>query len=69
MYTMNVPKLLWSVAIMIATYLINRTPSRIIGAKSPCELLFGENKFFVPPNSTCFVRDHGPLIGKFDPRA
>ena len=40
--------------------------------KSPCELLFGENKFVVPPKlfgSTCFVRDHRPSTGKLDPRA
>ena len=57
---------------MTATYLINRTSSRILGMKSPCELLFGENKFLVPPKlfgSTCFVRDHRPSIGKLDPRA
>jgi hypothetical protein len=27
MYTMNVPKFLWSEAVLIAIYLINRTPS------------------------------------------
>ena len=40
--------------------------------KSPCELLFGENKFVVPPKlfrSTCFVHDHRLSIGKLDPRA
>jgi transposase InsO family protein len=72
MYTMNVPKFLWSEAIMTATYLINRTPSRILGMKSPCEMVFGENKFVVPLKlfgSTFFVRDHRPSIGKLDPRA
>src|SRR5664279_2577170 len=72
MYTMNVPKFLWSEAVMTATYLINRTSSRVLGMKSPSELLFGENKFLVPPKlfgSTCFVRDHRPSIGKLDPRA
>ena len=72
MFTMNVPKFLWSEAVMTATYLINRTPSRILGMKSPCELLLGENKFVVPPKlfgSTCFVRDHRPSVGKLDPRA
>ena len=72
MFTTNVPKFLWSEAVMIATYLINRTPSRILGMKSPCELLFGENKFVVPPKlfgCTCFVRDHRPDVGKLDPKA
>ena len=72
MFTMNVPKFLWSDAVLTATYLINRTPSRILGMKSPCELMFGETKFVVPPKlfgSTCFVRDHRPSVGKLDPRA
>jgi hypothetical protein len=57
---------------MTATYLINRMPSRVIGMKSPCEMLLGENKFLVAPKvfgCTCFVRDHRPLVGKLDPRA
>jgi hypothetical protein len=57
---------------MTATYLINRIPSRILGMKYPCELIFGENKFVVPPKlfgSICFVWDHRPSIGKLDPRA
>ena len=49
MFTMNVPKFLWSEAVMMATFLINRTPSRVICMKSPCELVFTEDKFLVPP--------------------
>ena len=72
MFTMNVPKFLWSEAVMMATFLINRTPSRVTGMKSPCELVFTENKFPVPPKvfgCTCFVRDHRPSVNKLDPRA
>jgi hypothetical protein len=72
MYIMNVPKFLWSEEVMTNTYLINRTPSRILGIKSPCEMVFGENKFVVPPKlfgSTCFVQDHRPSIRKLDSRA
>jgi hypothetical protein len=72
MYTMNVPKFLWSEAIMTAIYLINRTPSRVLGMKTPYEMLFGKNNFVVPPKvfgCTCFVRDHRPSVGKLDPRA
>lgn len=72
MFTMNVPKFLWSEAVLTATYLINRTPSRVLGMKTPCEVLLGENKFVVPPKvfgCTCFVRDHRPSVGKLDPRA
>ena len=72
MYTMNVPKFLWSEAVMTATYLINRTPSRILGMKAPYEMVFGCNEFIVPPKvfgCVCFVRDHRPSVGKLDPRA
>ena len=31
MYTMNVPKFLWSEAVMTAVYLSNCTPSRLLG--------------------------------------
>jgi hypothetical protein len=71
-FTMNVPKFMWGEAIMMATFLINRTPSRVAGMKSPCELIFIENKFPVPPKvfgCTCFVRDHRPSVNKLDPRA
>jgi transposase InsO family protein len=72
MVTMNVPKFLWSEAVMTTVYLINRTPSRLLGWKTPYEILRGVNEFIVPPNvfgCTCFVRDHMPSVGKLDPRA
>ena len=72
MFTMNVPKFLWSEAVMTATYLINRMPSKILGMQSPCQLLLNNNDFVVPPKlfgCTCFVRDHRPSVGKLDHRA
>ena len=39
MYTMNVPKFLWSEAVVTATHLINCMPSRILGMKTPCECM------------------------------
>lgn len=72
MYTMNVPKFLWSEAVMTATFLINHMSSRILNMKSPCELLLGENKLVIPPKvfgCTCFVRNHRPSVTKLDPRA
>jgi hypothetical protein len=72
MSTMNVPKILWSEAVLTATYLINRIPSRVIGMKTPYEMLFGKNEFIVPLKvfgCTCFVRDHRPSVGKLDPCA
>lgn len=72
MFTMNVPKFLWSEAVLTAAYPINRTPSKILEMKTPLEVLLGENKFIVLPKvfgCTCFVRDHRPQVGKLDPRA
>ena len=72
MFQMNVPKYLWSEAVLTAAYLINRMPSRILGMKSPAELLLGQWEFKVPPKvfgCVCFVRDHRPSVGKLDPRA
>jgi hypothetical protein len=45
----KVPSGAWSEAVMTATFLINRTSSRILNIKSPCELLLGNNMFVVPP--------------------
>jgi hypothetical protein len=39
MFQMNVPKYMWSEAMMTTAYLINRMPSRILGMKSPAKLL------------------------------
>jgi len=72
MFTMNVPKFLWSEAVLTATYLINRTPSRVLEMKTPYEMIFGRNEFVLPLKvfgCTCFVRDHIPSVGKLDPRA
>jgi transposase InsO family protein len=41
MFTMNVPKFLWSEAVLTATYLINHTPSRVLSMKTSCEMLWG----------------------------
>lgn len=49
MFQMNVPKSLWSEAVMTSAYLINRMPSRILGMKSPADLLFGKGEFKIPP--------------------
>jgi transposase InsO family protein len=49
MFTMNVPKFLWSEAVMNATYLINRMPPRVLGMKTPYEMIYGKNEFIVPP--------------------
>jgi hypothetical protein len=71
MFQMNVPKYLWSEAVMTAAYLINCMPSRILGMKSPAELLLGQQEFKLPPRvfgCVCFVTDHRPSVGKLDPQ-
>jgi hypothetical protein len=72
MLQMNLSKYLWSEAVMIAAYLINRMSLRILGMKSPTELLLGRREFKVPPKvfgCVCFVRDHRPSVEKLDPHA
>jgi hypothetical protein len=49
MFQMNVPKYLWSEAVLTAMCLINRMPSRILRMKSPVELLLGQREFKLPP--------------------
>jgi len=41
MFTMNVPKFNWGDVVLIATYLINRMPLRVMYFKSLVELLQG----------------------------
>jgi hypothetical protein len=70
MFQMNVPKYLWGEVVMISVYLINRSPSRVLGMRSPAELLLGQREFKIPPRvfgCVCFVHDHRPLVGKLDP--
>jgi IS30 family transposase len=71
MLSMNVPKFLWSEAVMTAAYLMNRVPTRMLGYKTPIEYLVGETKYVVPPKvfgCVCFVKDYRPSIGKLDPK-
>jgi hypothetical protein len=70
MFQMNVPKYLWSEAVMTTAYLINRMSSRTLGMKSLAELLLGQREFKLPPKvfgCVCFVRDHRPSMRKIDP--
>jgi hypothetical protein len=72
MFQMNVLKYLWSEAVMTVAYLINRMPPRVLGMRSPAELLLKQREFKVPPRvfgCVCFVHDHRPSVGKLDPQA
>ena len=66
MMAMNVPKFLWSEAVMTAAYLMNRMPSRVLGYKTPIECLTGRTTYVVPPKvfgCVCFVKDYRPSVG------
>jgi hypothetical protein len=64
--SMNVPKYLWGQAVLTATYLINRLPSRVLDWKSPIEMLKDKNGDVLPLKifgCVCFVQDNGPNMG------
>jgi Reverse transcriptase (RNA-dependent DNA polymerase) len=72
MMSMNVPKYLWGQAVLTATYLINRMPSRVLNWKSPIEMLKGKNEDVLPLKTfgyVCFVQDNRPNVEKLDPKA
>ena len=70
MFHMHVPRRFWSDAVVMACYLINRTPTRILHDKSPFEVL---NK--TKPSldhlrvfgCVCFVHVSGDTRNKLDP--
>lgn len=76
-FTTKVSKSFWGEAVLHATYLVNRLPSKVLGFKTPLQSL--ENQF---PNSklfgkmplkvfgsVVFVHDHDPTKSKLEPRA
>ncbi|KAM2573952.1 hypothetical protein TB2_005960 [Malus domestica] len=72
MLQMNVPKRFWSQSVMTAAYLINRLPSRVLGFKSPIEIVKNRKvdlshlKVF---GCICFVHVQPLHRDKLDPRA
>jgi Reverse transcriptase (RNA-dependent DNA polymerase)/Integrase core domain/gag-polypeptide of LTR copia-type/GAG-pre-integrase domain len=70
LFSANMPKEYWAVAVRTACYLINRLPSRILGFKSPLEKLYDRKigishiKVF---GCICYV--HAQEGNKLDPRA
>ena len=71
------PKSYWGEAILTATYLINRIPSRVLDNKSPVEVLKSFYPHFRTSNGltprvfgcTAIVHVHGQHRDKLDPRA
>ena len=77
MFSTSVPKYLWGEAILTATYLINRMPTKILKFQTPLEQL---KRCFPPSRLTydlplkvfgciAFVHIHGHNKGKLDSRA
>ncbi|KAL8118242.1 hypothetical protein AgCh_015962, partial [Apium graveolens] len=77
LFQSNVPKKFWGEAILTATYLINRMPSRVLNFRSPIQMFQG-----LYPNShlmsqipfklfgcTAFVHVHSQFRSKLDARA
>ena len=77
MFTMNVPKYLWGDAILTATYLINRLPSRPINFETPLSILTKTYLQVSTSNTlplktfgyTTFFHIHDHNRNKLDPRA
>lgn len=73
----NVPKHYWGEAVLIATHLINRLPTKVLNFKSPIDTLttffptFTASNNLVPRifGSVAFVHVHSTQRGKLDPRA
>ena len=76
-FTTKVPKYLWGEAILTATYLINRMPTRILNFKTPLQVFTNCNPIFRLSSTlplkifgcTTFVHIHDHNRGKLDPRA
>lgn len=73
--TMHLPKSFWGDAVLTATYLINRLPSRVLDYLTPLARLSTMATIHtssLPPRifgCVCFVHVHAPLRDKLDPRA
>ncbi|GFZ18408.1 hypothetical protein Acr_27g0001470 [Actinidia rufa] len=70
---MRVPKYFWHMAVLTATYLINRTPSRVLQGKAPLHVLQPASTLFsiIPRvfGCTCFVQNWSPTRTKLDDKA
>jgi hypothetical protein len=74
MLDMHFPKSYWGDALLTATYLINRMPSRVLDFQTPLEVLSPplSTEIGVSPKNfgcVCFVYIHGLARSKLDPRS
>jgi Integrase core domain/GAG-pre-integrase domain len=69
---MNVPKYLWSEAMLSAVYLINRMPTDILNGKTPLQIVDPKSVLFHMPlkvfGCVCFVHIKGNKHDKLDSR-
>jgi len=68
----GLPKEMWSHAMRYACYVLNRTPSRVIGGKTPCEMFSGEKSslsLIRVFGCVAYVKEHGKVKEKLAPRA
>ena len=70
---MHVPKSYWTDAVLPACYLMNRTPSTVLGGQIPHRVLFSDRpQYTLPPHvcgCMCYVHALDPAHDKFNPRA
>jgi hypothetical protein len=72
MISMNVPLYLWGQTVLIAAYLINKIPSRVLDWKSSMKMLEGKNENIFPLKTfgcVRFVQDNRPNVRKLNSRA
>ncbi|CAM8901857.1 unnamed protein product [Rhodiola kirilowii] len=68
----SVPKCFWGDCVMTAAYIINRTPTPLLGGKAPYEVLFGAAPSLAHMRvfgCLCYVSSIPKFRDKFDPRA
>jgi len=68
----NLPLEFWGECVLAAAYLINRTPSSILGGKTPYEILFNTKPFYDHIKvfgCLCYVHKHQRQKDKFAPRS
>nr|XP_004513812.1 uncharacterized protein LOC101489272 [Cicer arietinum] len=77
MLSTNVPNHFWDEAVLSASYLINRMPSKALKFKTPCQTLLSIYPHIkilssIPPKvfgCTAFVHDNQPNKGKLEPKS
>ena len=67
----SLPLQFWRHCVLSATYLINKTPTKLLNGKTPYEVLRGLRPNYEDINvfrCLCYARNHEPNRHKFDAR-